>query len=429
MRGNRYSRTNTKKRSISKMQRHFKKVFYLIIVLILFFAVFKFGNKIINNKEDILTDSPISYINNTENTVTASSDNSQTETKKNTTISLSVIGDIMCHNTQYMDAYNKSINNYDFSYVFEDIKYYIQTADLAIGNLETTFSAPKYQYSGYPTFNSPEALANNLKDIGLDMVSTANNHCFDKGYFGIESTIDYLDKAGISHTGTFKSNDDQNTISIINVKGIKMAFLSFTYGTNGITIPQDKNYSVNLINEDLMLQQINLAKEQSPDVICVNMHWGIEYQTNKNSTQDQLTNFLFKNGVDLILGSHPHVLQSMEIKDVTLDDGTTKKGFVIYSLGNFMSGQVKQNTKNSIILQLQLTKNADTSKVSIDSANYVPIYMYKSSSSLNAYKILDIEKSIEKYETGEKNIDQSTYNTLKSELVKIKNTVGNKIVN
>lgn len=433
MRKNRHSRISKDKRKFKINKDSFKRIIYVITVLLLIFIVSLINKQSFNHELISLNNSKNSdTVNNNvnyENTVSTSSEDVIDTNSGNTTINLSIVGDIMCHNTQYIDAYNTSNNTYDFSYVFNDIKYYLQTADLSIGNLETTFSSPKYPYSGYPTFNTPESLAKNLKDVGIDIVSTANNHCYDKGYYGIENTISYLDKANISHMGTYTSKEDQNTILIKNVKGIKIAFLSFTYGTNGISIPQDKEFSVNLINETNILNQINLAKEQSPDIICVNMHWGTEYQTVKNSSQENWTNFLLKNGVDIILGSHPHVLQSMEIKNVTLDDGTSKNAFVIYSLGNFMSAQTKDGTKDSIILKLQLTKNTSTNKVSIDTANYVPIYMYKSKSSSDSFKVLDIENSILKYQAGENNIDQSTYNTLKSELTKIKSTMGDNIIN
>lgn len=343
--------------------------------------------------------------------------------------SMSVIGDIMCHNTQYQDAYNSSTSIYDFSYVFEDIKGYIEETDIAVGNLETTFAGKDRGYSSYPRFNTPEQLAYNLKDFGIDVVSTANNHCMDTNYSGLVSTLNYLDDAGIAHMGTNATQEDQNKILIKDVNGIKIAFLAFTYGTNGIPVPSDKFFAVNLIDDDLILKQISLAKEQDPDLICVSMHWGIEYQTKQNAEQERLANLLFENGVDVILGSHPHVLQPMEKKTITLEDGSIKDCFVIYSLGNFMSGQTKTNTRNSVILNINFTKSGETGKTTIDSVSYVPIYMYKSSSgTTQRYCIFDIEKTIQNYEFGtNKSINQSTYSTLKTELSKIRQTMGDNI--
>lgn len=349
--------------------------------------------------------------------------------KEDQHLSMSVIGDIMCHNSQYKDAYISATDTYDFSYVFQDIKSYISSADIAVGNLETTFAGKAKGYSNYPRFNTPEQLAYNLKDFGIDVLSTANNHCMDTNYSGLVSTLNYLDDAGISYMGTNSTQENQNKILIKEVNSIRIAFLAFTYGTNGIPIPADKSFAVNLIDDNLILEQISLAKEQNPDLICVSMHWGIEYQTKQNSEQERLANLLFENGVDVILGSHPHVLQPMEKKTITLDDGSTKDCFVIYSLGNFMSGQTKENTRNSIILNINFTKSAETDKTTIDSVSYIPIYMYKSASgTFQRYKILDIEKTIQNYEAGtDQSINNSTYSTLKNELSKIKQLMDNNI--
>lgn len=402
------------------MEKFLKRLFILLLIALVVVLGFKAFSK---------KDSTVETSSNVEESVENKVEDEKQPVPQDTNIKMAVIGDIMCHNTQYNDAYNSNTKTYDFSYVFENIKDYISSADIAVGNLETTFAGPSVQYSSYPTFNTPEAMATNLKDLGLDVLSTANNHCMDKGYKGLVSTLSYLDEVGISHMGTYSSREDQNTILIKDVNGIKIAFLSFTYGTNGIAIPNGKEYSVNLIDEDLILNQLSLAKEQNPDLICVNMHWGVEYATKQNKTQESLADLLFKNGADVILGSHPHVLQPMEKKTITLDDGSTKDCFVIYSLGNFISGQVKENTRNSVILNLDFTKNGSTGKVSITSASYIPIYMYKAPSGTQRYSVLDIEKSISNYENGsDKSIGSSTYSTLKTELKKINAILGENIV-
>lgn len=341
---------------------------------------------------------------------------------------MALTGDIMCHNTIYNDAFNKQSNTYDFSYLFDDIKYNIQTADIAIGNLETTFAGSSKGYSSYPTFNTPENLAYTLKKVGFDVLSTANNHCYDKGYSGIESTIDYLDDADISHTGTFKSEEEQSKILIKNVKGIKIAFLSFTYGTNGIPVPSDKGYSVNLIDKDLIKKQLDLAKAQNPNMICVSMHWGIEYQTTPNSEQKDLADFLFKNGTDIIIGNHPHVLQNFEKKEITLDDGTTKDGLVIYSLGNFLADQNKKYTRDSAIMNVNITKD-ENDKIKINTVKYIPTYIYKDTSkSTQKFEIINISNAVDSYEAGySPNLSKATYNTFKTELENIKKILGDEI--
>lgn len=347
-------------------------------------------------------------------------------------ITMSVVGDVMCHDSQYKDAYVKATDSYDFSYVFSDVQKYLQVADITVGNLETTFAGKERGYSNFPTFNTPEQLAYNLKTLGIDVLSTANNHSLDKGYKGLVSTLNFLDDAGIAHTGTYSSEEDQNKILIQNVKGISIAFLSFTYGTNGIPVPSGKDYCINLIDEELILKQINIAKEQSPDIICVFMHWGIEYEQKQNKTQEKLAKLLFENGVDIILGGHPHVVQPMEKRQIELEDGTTKDGFVIYSLGNFISGQKDLDTKSSAILNLTITKNGETGKISIDEATYIPVYMYRAPNigTLQRYKLLDIRANIQKYEDGtDTSLGKTTYNTLKESLNFTTKIIGNEITN
>lgn len=400
-----------------------RRTFFLILLIIFAIILGWIGYKrFYSNNSKFVSSENISQ----DNSNSEDSDLTVKTTKKeDITINMSVIGDIMCHNSQYIDAFSGS--TYDFSYVFSDIKHYIDNADIAIGNLETTFAGAARGYSNYPTFNTPEQLAQNLKDFGIDVVSTANNHCMDTGYKGLVSTLDYLDSAGISHTGTSRTQEEQNTVLIKDINGIKIAFLSFTYGTNGIPVSLERTYSVNLISDELILNQLQLAKAQNPDLICVSMHWGIEYQNTQNKEQERLADLLFQNGTDIILGSHPHVLQPMEKRTITLEDGSTKDGFVIYSLGNFMSGQTKERTRNSIILNIELTKNGETDKISIGNISYIPIYMYKNTSkTTQKYLVLDIENAIKQYDSGNHIINSSTYSTLKTELSRIKNTMESK---
>ena len=279
-------------------------------------------------------------------------------------------------------------------------------------------------YSNYPQFNSPEELAYGLSDMGIDVLSTAGNHCLDKGFSGLSNTLNVLDSARISHTGTARTEEERDTILFKDVNGIKVAFISYTYGTNGIPIPDGKDFCVNLIDKDLIKNDIESAKSQNADVIIACMHWGIEYQTTQNAEQEELANFLFQNGVDIVLGNHPHVLQPMEKKSVTLEDGTVKDCFVIYAFGNFICDQNAENTRNSIILNLDITKNPD-GKISIDNIDYVPIYMYKNPNlSIRKMKVLDIEKTISNYGNGtDTSIGQSTYNLLQNELKKINETL------
>lgn len=346
---------------------------------------------------------------------------------KSTTFTLTALGDILCHNTQYWDAYNSSTDEYDFSYVFDDIKSYTSAGDITIANLETSFAGKDVGYSNYPTFNSPDSLATALKGIGIDIISTAGNHALDKGFSGLCRTIDVLDSNEIEHLGTYKSEENQKKLLFKNIKGLNVAFINYTYGTNGIPVPDGKEFCINLIDKDLIKNQIEQAKDENADIIIACMHWGTEYQTTPNDEQKELSDFLFKNGVDIIIGNHPHVLEPMEKRTVTLDDGTTKECFVIYALGNFTADQRETITRNSIILNLTITST--DGKVSIDKASYIPIYMYNNTNaSSKKFKVLDIEKTLSNYESGiDTSIGASTYELLKEQLIKIRDIVGDEI--
>jgi len=155
-------------------------------------------------------------------------------------------------------------------------------------------------------------LAYDLKEMGLDMLSTAGNHCLDMGFSGLCRTIDVLDDAKIAHLGTYQTQENRDKILFQEVNGVKIAFINYTYGTNGIPVPSGKEFCVNLIDQELIKKDIESAKSQNADMIVACMHWGTEYRTSANEEQKQLADFLFKNGVNVILGNHPHVLEPME---------------------------------------------------------------------------------------------------------------------
>lgn len=401
----------------------FIKFFIVILILI---AIFVFYDDILNlfikkDNENVENFNSLD-VNNTGNSV-----NTVSEEISPVNFNLVATGDILCHNTQYFDAYDSSTGTYDFNYVFDDVVKYIEPADIAISSLETSFAGSDIGYSNYPRFNSPDSLITAIKNIGVDVISTAGNHCLDYGFSGLSRTIDVLDSNGLSHLGTYKSQEEQSKILYKDIDGVKIAFLNYTYGTNGIPVPSGKDFCVNLIDKDLMSYQINLAKDENADVIIACMHWGTEYSTVQNSEQEELADFLFKSGVDIIIGNHPHVAEPMEKRSVTLEDGTVKDCFVIYALGNFTADQNYANTRSSVILNLDLTFEDDV--LNINSATYTPIYIYENPNvRYHKFKLIDMEDAISKYESSkDTSIGQSLYNTLKSELNNITKIVGDEI--
>ncbi len=422
------------RRNIRKLNHHMhddtkkipKTLLKIVLILLILFLIVMIFN-IFHNwyTYHSITEQYLASLNSVENTTTSENSSTLENTDTDTTFNLTAIGDIMCHNTQYIDAYNSDTGEYDFSYVFDDIAYYIKNSNITIANLETTFAGKDKGYSNYPRFNTPDTLAYNLKKLGVDVISTAGNHSLDYGFDGLSRTIDILNSADISHVGTYKTQEERNTILFKYVKGIKIAFLNYAYGTNGIKIPGDKTFCINLIDKDVIKSDIESAKSQNADIIVASLHWGTEYSTIPNDSQNELADFLFQNGVNIILGTHPHVLQKMEKRTVTLEDGSTQDGFIIYSLGNFISDQNAANTRSSIILNLQITKHTDNT-ITIDAVDYIPIYMYKNSSATTKkMKLLDIKKVISLYEQSiDTSIGESMYTTLQKEL----NTIS-KILN
>ncbi len=281
------------------------------------------------------------------------------------------LGDIMQHDSQIAAAYDSAAGKYDYQPCFQYIKPYIQSVDLAIGNLELTLGGPPYK--GYPRFSAPDELVPALKDMGIDVLVTANNHSADRGRKGIERTIQMLDSLEIPHTGTF-----EDTLSwlndhplLLNKNGFAIALLNYTYGTNGLPVP--KPNIVNLIDTARIRLDLEKAKLMNPDVIIVFMHWGVEYQQLANRSQKDVAEYCFRHGANLVVGSHPHVLQPIH----WLSDSNR---LVVYSLGNFVSGQRTRNRDGGLMVVTELEKityAADSSVTRIDSASYMLEWVYR----------------------------------------------------
>lgn len=261
-------------------------------------------------------------------------------------------GDVMVHATQYEAAWREGGDSvYNFHPPFVPIKELIGSADLSIANLEIALGGKPY--SGYPLFSSPPEIVEALKEVGFDLLFTANNHSADKGRKGIAATIEKLDESGLLHTGTFvdSATRAEQYPLFVECKGIRLAFLNYTYGTNGM--PVYKPQIVNRIDTTLILSDLAKARRGNPDYIITCMHWGYEYQEKQNAEQRALARFLAENGTDLIVGSHPHVVQPYE-EIVNAQEVSVP---VIYSVGNFISNQQWRRSDGGILFELLLVKN------------------------------------------------------------------------
>jgi len=300
-----------------------------------------------------------------------------------TRISLLFLGDVMQHDSQIKAAYDLYAKQYDYTSCFQFVKPYIASADLAIGNLEVTLAGPPYK--GYPQFSAPDQLALTLKDAGMDVLVTANNHCLDRGRKGLERTILMLDSLDIIHTGTFRDTVERmNDYPMLFEKnGFSFALLNYTYGTNGI--PVTKPNVVNTIDTAVIRKDIVKAKKTSPDAIIVFMHWGQEYQSLPNKWQKDVTEFCFRLGVKLVIGAHPHVLQPMEWRKES-------DQLIVYSLGNFVSGQRDRYKNGGAMLKVDLMKVVQDSvaETRIDSAGYILEWVYRTPDAKKDYYVLPV---------------------------------------
>ena len=285
------------------------------------------------------------------------------------TVKMAVVGDIMVHDYQYNEAYDPATDTYDFMHNFQDVKQYFAGNDLVIGNLELTFGGTDRPYSSCPCFNTPDSFLDAVKDAGFNLLTTANNHSMDTGKAGLIRTLDKLDEYNIEHFGTYRSPEERDTIFYKEVNGITFAFLSYTYSTNGIPVPDD--YLVNLLEEDLLVADIQEARKNA-DVVVVMPHMGNEYETYPRDIFVQWADLMFEAGADIVLASHPHVLQKMEYRKVDHGNGV-HDGFIIYSLGNFISSQTTPPRNASIILHLTVEQVAEEPP-NVTEVSFVPIW-------------------------------------------------------
>jgi len=278
-------------------------------------------------------------------------------------LSILIAGDFMQHGPQITAALQPD-SSYNYDECFARVKPVIEDADVAIGNLEVTLGGKPY--AGYPQFRAPDEYLQAIVDAGIDIILTANNHCLDSGKHGLERTIMMMDSVGVPHIGTYvdEFERDENYPYILEQNGIRVAILNFTYGTNGLAVEEPN--IVNMMDTAIIAVDLITAKEVNPDVIIAIPHWGIEYQSLPSKEQRRMADWLIENGVNHVIGGHPHVAQPMEL----LNDG---KNFVAYSLGNVISNQSKPNTYGGYMVRLDFVKNDSLTMLS-DCA-YIPYWV------------------------------------------------------
>ena len=283
-------------------------------------------------------------------------------------ISFLFLGDIMGHGPQIKSAWQENKKLYEYSEVFSPLEDIISSVDFAIGNLEVTLAGSPFK--GYPQFSSPDELAVACKNSGMDVLVTANNHSCDRKNKGVIRTLDVLDSLKILHTGTFKDvkNREKNNLLVLSKEGIKVGLLNYTYGTNGL--PFSDPVYVNLVDSVLIKKDVINAKNKDLDKLIVFVHWGYEYKDFPNSYQKKYNRFFQDLGVDVVIGSHPHVIQPMVYSKENNHEFLT-----VFSLGNFVSNQRAERKDGGAMFRLSFQKTDNN--ILISRKEYIPVWVHK----------------------------------------------------
>ncbi len=398
-------RERTRKRSIKVKDKKRFIISLSIILIIIIMAIFLLIQKNENKQLKTLETS-------------AKIEKSEESEETNSSISLVMVGDYLIHSSIYKDASrNAKYNGYDFKPMLTYIKEKVRNYDLAYYNQETILGGTELGLSDYPTFNSPYEAGDAMIDAGFNLVSLATNHTLDSGSKAVLNSRAYWDKQeDVLAVGSYDSFERQEETVIKEKNNISYAMLNYTYGTNGIAVPEGKEYLVNVwptnlnINDpekdEMYIDYKERVKEDveklrdKVDVLIVAMHWGVEYTSEPTEYEKDAAEFLANLGVDIVIGTHPHVIQPVTWIDDTL---------VIYSLGNFISAQYQNDNYNKMVglmssLKINKTKNSDGTKITIDDVQNELIYTYYNTSNWSDFKVIpfsnpDIAKYLPKYES------------------------------
>ena len=287
-------------------------------------------------------------------------------------VRISAVGDLMVHARQAEDALRRgSGDGYNFDHAFSYIRRQFFHSDIVIGNLETTLAGPEVGFMDYPLFSAPDEFAEALQRAGFNLLSTANNHSLDHGEEALRRTIEVLNSLGIVQVGTYISQEARDNITIIEQSGITFAFLSYTYSTNGIPLPSP--YMVNRLDESLFMADIRRARGLA-DFVIVLPHMGTEYESFTRPRYREVVMSMFRAGADIVLASHPHVVQPAEFVTIIDEDGNERLGFVAYSMGNFISGQRTRPTDAGVIFHLYFERVGDQRPV-LAGVSYTPTWV------------------------------------------------------
>ena len=323
------------------------------------------------------------------------------------TLSILFMGDVMQHRQQLHSALipgtdSTLSSSYDYSSYFAHVQHFIDEADFTVANMEFCLGGPPY--TGYPSFSAPEALAEEAAEAGIDLFLCANNHICDKGRRGLVSSLEKYGKIGVPVTGVYRDSLDEQKHNpyIAELGGVRVAFINFTYGTNGIRVPEP--FIVNMMDKEKVREAFVMAREKEADIIIALPHWGQEYTTVPDSRQREWAEFLLECGADAVIGSHPHVIQPVEFP-------------VAYSMGNFISNMSLRNTELGlmIILKIAVTSYGNSYVAGLEA---VPVWCSRPGGYGDGYTVLPVREFLNRKEEFRSSYNygkmKDTYNRLKT---------------
>ena len=422
------NRRNTRKRNVvisTLTNRNFIIIVSVLLVLILIsFGIIKIRNyldeRTMARQAEELEKQTEEIFTAMENNLTNKSENTQnTEIVEETiqTANISAVGDILCQMDMIEDANNG--NGYDFSHMFNEITQYVKNSDLTFGTLETNFT--DNDFSGVGKYNSPIEFLTATKNSGVNLVSVAHNHELDYGIDGLNTTVQKIQEAGMNITGLKNNPENENkefTGLIKDVNGIKIAFLGYTYGlSNEQELSDEEKSMANIYTDELATKDLEYAKENS-NFIIVMMHWGNVNESTISDEQRNIAQFLIDNGADIILGSHPSVVEPMEI----VQNGEGKNILVAYSLGNYISSLKYEDANLELVLNIEIAKNVDSDKAVLQRVDYTPIYMLDNGENAeNRFQLIDMKQVAKDYANGKRDrISRATYDDIIEKLEKLR---------
>jgi len=310
-------------------------------------------------------------------------------------ITLTATGDCLMHNTQIWSGEQPN-GTYNFDFFFTEVADLIQAGDYCSMCFEAPMAGSETGYTNYPRFNCPDDIADTFKKAGFDLIVTANNHAFDRGYQGAMRTLDVLHNAGLDTIGTYSSEKESKEFLIKEENGTRVGYLAYSYGTNGLPVPSEHRYCFKFLDKEVILSDISELRPQV-DILFLILHWGTEYMPEPEPEQADTAHEFLEAGVDVILGSHPHVIQPMEIIRINDQDK-----MVIYSMGNFISDQHGIERNSGIILNMEFSKDIDTEETRLVKVTYTPTYSHSYyENGKRKFRVVAVEESIKKIMEGQ----------------------------